>query len=55
MDHPQFTQFDQLRNVLLALMRKKGWKNIADALRYYHDHVGEALELIGARPVLTLT
>lgn len=39
-----------LRNALLALLRKTGWTNIADALRYYHDHVVKALELIGAPP-----
>lgn len=44
-----------LRNAVLALVRKAGWKNIADALRYYHEHVTEALELIGASPILTLT
>jgi hypothetical protein len=44
-----------LRNALLTLLRKTGWKNIADALRYYHAHVVEALELIGAHPILTLT
>lgn len=44
-----------LRNALLALLRKEGWKNIADALRYYHDHVAEALELLGVHPTLTLT
>jgi predicted transposase YbfD/YdcC len=44
-----------LRNALLALLRKKGWKNIADGLRHYHEHLAQALALIGARPVLTLT
>ena len=44
-----------LRNAVLVLVRKTGWKNVADALRYYQNHVGKALELIGASPSPTLT
>ena len=44
-----------LRNAVLAVVRKAGWKKIADALRYYQNHVSEALERIGASPGLTLT
>ena len=44
-----------MRNALISLLRQQGWTNIADALRYYHDHIHAALDLIGARPLWTLT
>jgi predicted transposase YbfD/YdcC len=44
-----------LRNALISLLRHSGWTNIADALRYYHDHIHAALDLIGVRPLWTLT
>lgn len=39
-----------LRNIILSLLRWKGWKNIADALRYYAACFRRSLELIGASP-----
>jgi len=39
------------RNGILALLRREGWHNIADALRAYAASVYEALKLIGAIPV----
>jgi predicted transposase YbfD/YdcC len=42
-----------LRNSLLALWRRDGWKNIADAVRATAASVGAALALIGAAPTLT--
>lgn len=44
-----------LRNALISVLRHTGWTNIADALRYYHDHIHAALDLIGVRPLWTLT
>lgn len=40
-----------LRNAILNLLRKEGWLNIADALRYYGASVQRALNLIGAAPL----
>jgi predicted transposase YbfD/YdcC len=40
-----------LRNSILALLRCRGWTNIADALRTYAASLPEALKLIGALPV----
>lgn len=37
-----------LRNVLIDLMRKEGWTNLADALRHYGASVPRVLALIGA-------
>lgn len=39
-----------LRNIILSLFRWKGWKNIADALRYYAACFRRSLELIGVSP-----
>lgn len=39
-----------LRRAVLALLRARGWSNIADGLRYYNASVHRALELIGALP-----
>ena len=39
-----------LRNGIISLLRRKGWTNIADALRYYGASVHHALQLIGAAP-----
>ncbi len=39
-----------LRNVVLTLIRRAGWTNIADALRTYHASIQEALQLLGAIP-----
>jgi len=39
-----------LRNGLLGLFRRKGWENMADAMRHYGASVPRALALIGARP-----
>jgi hypothetical protein len=39
-----------VRNALLALLRSRGWTNIADALRHYAASLDAALELIGVRP-----
>jgi predicted transposase YbfD/YdcC len=39
-----------LRNGLLALLRHKGWTNIAESLRHYEASVSCALKLIGAIP-----
>lgn len=39
-----------LRKAVLALLRARGWSNIADGLRYYDASVHRALELIGALP-----
>jgi predicted transposase YbfD/YdcC len=44
-----------LRNALISLLRHRGWRNIADALRHYHEHLHAALDLIGVQPALTLT
>jgi hypothetical protein len=42
-----------LRNSLLALWRRNGWTNIADAVRATAAAVGAALTLIGAATTLT--
>lgn len=39
-----------LRNGIINLLRRTGWTNIADALRYYDASVQRALALIGAAP-----
>ena len=39
-----------LRKAILALLRARGWSNIADGLRYDGASVPRALELIGALP-----
>jgi predicted transposase YbfD/YdcC len=39
-----------LRNAVLSLLRHKGWKNFADALRYHAANFPQALELVGAVP-----
>lgn len=39
-----------VRNALLALLRRAGWTNIADALRTYAASIDAALQLIGALP-----
>ena len=39
-----------LRNCILGLLRHKGWKSIADALRHYGAYPDRALHLIGALP-----
>ena len=44
-----------VRTALIRLLRHTGWTNIADALRYSHDHIHAALDLIGVRPLWTLT
>jgi predicted transposase YbfD/YdcC len=36
-----------LRNAILNLFRQRGWRNIADAFRYYDASVQETLDLIG--------
>ncbi len=36
-----------IRNALIALLRKKGWNSIADALRHYNAHPKKALALLG--------
>jgi predicted transposase YbfD/YdcC len=43
------------RNGLLMVLRRAGWSNIADAVRAYAASVHNALDLIGAGPVATLT
>ena len=42
-----------LRNGLLALWRRAGWTNIADAVRATAASVASALAFIGAAPTLT--
>lgn len=44
-----------LRNCIIGLLRRSGWKSIADALRHYAAHPSRALALIGAIPPPTLT
>ncbi len=39
-----------LRNLLLTVLRRHGWDNIADALRYYGAYAPRALTLLGALP-----
>lgn len=39
-----------LRKAIHALLRARGWSNMADALRYYGASVPRALRLIGALP-----
>jgi predicted transposase YbfD/YdcC len=39
-----------LRNLLLAVLRAHGWRNIADALRHYGAAAHRALALLGACP-----
>ncbi len=39
-----------LRNSIISLLRHKGWKNIANALRHFDAHPSLALDLIGALP-----
>jgi len=39
-----------LRNSLLNLLRRRGWKNMADAFSHYAASLPQTLELIGARP-----
>ncbi len=43
------------RNSLIGLLRRSGWKSIADALRHYAAHPGKALAFVGAIPTSTLT
>jgi len=43
------------RNGILIVLRRAGWRNIADAVRAYAASVHNALDLIGARPTGTLT
>ena len=43
------------RNGILMVLRRAGWRNIADAVRAYAASVHNALDLIGAGPVVTLT
>lgn len=43
------------RNGILILLRRAGWRNIADAVRAYAASVHNTLDLIGARPSVTLT
>jgi len=37
-----------LRNGLLAAMRRRGWRSMADALRFYSGDLSRALRLVGA-------
>jgi predicted transposase YbfD/YdcC len=39
-----------LRNAILSLLRATGWRNVADAIRYYGASVRRSLSLIGALP-----
>lgn len=39
-----------LRNLLLAVLRAHGWRNIADALRHYGTYAHRALTLLGTDP-----
>jgi len=39
-----------LRNAVISLLRREGWKNIANALRHFDAHPKRALDLIGALP-----
>ncbi len=39
-----------LRNCIISLLRRNGWKSIADALRHYAAHPDKALALVGAIP-----
>lgn len=39
-----------LRNLLLTVLRRHGWTNIADALRHYGAYAPRALTLLGALP-----
>jgi predicted transposase YbfD/YdcC len=43
------------RNGMLIVLRRAGWRNIADAVRAYAASVHNALDLIGAGPTVTLT
>ena len=43
------------RNGILIVLRRAGWRNIADAVRAYAASVHNALDLIGALPSVTLT
>ena len=43
------------RNGILIVLRRAGWRNIADAVRAYAASVHNALDLIGARPTGALT
>jgi predicted transposase YbfD/YdcC len=43
------------RNGILIVLRRAGWRNIADAVRAYAASVHNALDLIGAVPSMTLT
>jgi predicted transposase YbfD/YdcC len=43
------------RNGILTVLRRAGWRNIADAVRAYAASVHNALDLIGAGPSVTLT
>lgn len=43
------------RNGILIVLRRAGWRNIADAVRAYAASVHNALDLIDALPVMTLT
>lgn len=38
------------RNLLLTVLRRHGWANIADALRHYGAYAPRALTLLGALP-----
>lgn len=39
-----------LRNLLLTVLRRQGWANIADAVRHYGAYAPRALALLGALP-----
>ncbi len=42
-----------VRNLLISLLRRAGWRNIAAGLRHYSTSVQEALEFLGVpRPGL---
>lgn len=43
------------RNGILIVLRRAGWRNIADAVRAYAASVHNALDLIGVLPSATLT
>lgn len=40
-----------LRNVVLALVRRAGWGNVAEALRYYDANLQENMHLLGPLPL----
>ena len=44
-----------LRNAIIGLLRRDGWRSIADALRHYAAHPLRALALVGALTTSTLT